>query len=313
MKVLAAIDNKPSSQAIIDSLLKMHWHVGTEIHVITVLPKGVEYGDGNEAPSGSVEEIESLAVELNNALSQCEVTFVARHGDPVTTILEVAEQIKTDLIVVGSNCKNTLERLLVGSVSLGVLNRAHCPVVVAKTPCCLARDASPGFKNILIPIDNSVFSDAAVRWLCNLDWGQNTNFIVAAVVEEDTDMDQVEDSLKRRSTDLSRFLNTNNVLIETGAGDVCQSIVELAKKYYADLIVMGSHGHKGLQKLILGSASQAVLHAAPCAVAIVRGIVPADRNWYKTGHFDKVKLLGSFSNESGGSSGDSAHIMPSGM
>jgi nucleotide-binding universal stress UspA family protein len=172
-----------------------------------------------------------------------------------------------------------------------------------------------GFRNILIPIDNSVFSDAAVQWLSNFRWSPETKFIVAAVVEQDTDLEQVEESLNKRARDLSRFLNTNNVVFEMESGETCSTIMELGQKHSADLIVMGSHGHSGLKKLILGSVSQAVLRDAPCAVAVVRGIVQRDEGWRKTGAFDKVKALASYDSGGGGggSSDNTAHIMPSGM
>jgi nucleotide-binding universal stress UspA family protein len=280
MKVLIAIDHKPSSQAIVDALVKMHWIEGTELFVMTVRDEDRD-----------VTEIEEVAVELHNALTQCQVSFFAPTGDPKTAILGMAAQVQADLIIVGSNCKNTLERVLIGSVCQSVLNGANIPVIVAKTPCCLAREASPGFRNILIPVDNSIFSDVAVSWLANFGWASECRFIVAAAVEEDTDMKAVRDSLKKRASTLSKLLNTQNVVVEAVVGEPKQVILDLAKKYYADLITIGSHGRTGLRKLILGNVAQSVSHEAPCAVAIVRGIAPDDENWQDTGAFDKVEPI----------------------
>lgn len=285
MKVLIAVDNKPSSQAIIDAVVKMHWNDGTEIYVTTVLS-----AHDKSAPEG-LEEIEQLAVELHNTLRQCQVYFFKPEGDPKTEILEMAKHIKAELIVLGSNCKNTVERLLIGSVCQAVLNGAHCPVIVAKTPCCLAREASPGFKNILVPVDNSVYSDVALAWLGYFSWPEDCRFIVAAVVEEDTSMDAVKESLQKRAGNLSKLLRTNNVYVDVVVGDARASIIELANKYYADLITIGSHGRSGLKKLILGNVAQSITHEAPCAVAVIRGIAPDDKSWYETGAFEKVKPI----------------------
>lgn len=317
MKVLVPIDRKPSSQAIIDALIKMRWYEGTEIHLMTVLSPGIEYGVGYATPT-SVTDIENIAVELHRCLSLCEVTFIAKHGDPKTAILETAAQIEADLIVLGSNCKNTLERLLIGSVCQAVLNSSNCPVIVAKTPCCLAREASPGFKNIVIPIDSSRFSDAAIKWLGNFRWAADTRFIVCAVVEADTDFDEVRQSLNNRAAVLARLLGTNNVLVEVAPGEPRQAIIGLATRYYADLIVMGSHGRTGLQKLILGSVSQAVSHDAPCAVAIVRGLLASDDSWRHTGAFSKARVLGAAGwgdapKTRSGIPDVSVHIMPTGF
>lgn len=317
MKVLVAIDQKPSSQAIVDALIKMHWFEGTEIHIMTVREKTAAAAPDAEAVACEIEE---LAVALHDALTYCQVSYLPVVGEPKEAIIETAAQIEADMIVLGSNCKNTLERLLIGSVSQAVLNSAHCPVIIAKTPCCLAREASPGFRNILIPIDNSIFSDIAVRWLANLQWRAECRFIVAAAVEENTDMRQVEQSIHQRGAYLSQILKTNNVVVEAVVGAPKQAILDLAHKYYADLIVMGSHGRTGLQKLILGNIAQGVSHDAPCAVAIVRGIAPDDHQWIDSGAFDKVEpvriesLMGGYSGGPGGGFDlGSPNVPPGGM
>ena len=52
-------------------------------------------------------------------------------------------------------------------------------------------------------------------------------------------------------------------------GNPNRTICHLAKVWEADLIIMGSHGHKGLSELLLGSVSNYVMHHAPCSVLIV--------------------------------------------
>jgi nucleotide-binding universal stress UspA family protein len=55
------------------------------------------------------------------------------------------------------------------------------------------------------------------------------------------------------------------------AGDPPQAICTLAKSWGADLIVVGSHGRKGLGELLLGSVSNYVMHHAPCSVLVIHG------------------------------------------
>ena len=52
-------------------------------------------------------------------------------------------------------------------------------------------------------------------------------------------------------------------------GNPGQTICKLAQTWDADLIVMGSHGRKGLRELFLGSVSNYVMHHAPCSVLVV--------------------------------------------
>lgn len=53
------------------------------------------------------------------------------------------------------------------------------------------------------------------------------------------------------------------------AGEPPQLICELAKGWDADLILVGSHGRKGIGELLLGSVSNYVMHHAPCSVLVV--------------------------------------------
>jgi nucleotide-binding universal stress UspA family protein len=62
-------------------------------------------------------------------------------------------------------------------------------------------------------------------------------------------------------------------LILTGktlVGHAEEIIIETAKDWGADLIVLGSHGYRAIERFLLGSVSQAVASHAPCSVEIVR-------------------------------------------
>jgi nucleotide-binding universal stress UspA family protein len=53
-------------------------------------------------------------------------------------------------------------------------------------------------------------------------------------------------------------------------GNACETIIDAAADWQPDLIVIGSHGWKGLDRLLLGSVSDAVVHRASCSVEVVR-------------------------------------------
>jgi nucleotide-binding universal stress UspA family protein len=53
-------------------------------------------------------------------------------------------------------------------------------------------------------------------------------------------------------------------------GDARKAILDCASEWHADLVVLGSHGRKGLDRLVLGSVSDGVARHAPCSVEIVR-------------------------------------------
>ncbi len=301
MQVIVPIDDKPSSQFLIDALIGMKWVEGTEIILLSI----VRSSDEMSAVKASLDQ---LAVELKSVLPHCELSVIVREGDPKSEILQLAEVIKAELILMGSNCRKGLDRLLLGSVSQAVLNAADCPVLITKPDYDTTRDAQSGFTDVLIAIDESIYSEAAIQWMGNFRWAPETRFVLATILEGVPDttasISQVEAAhilfpykkmisaaqkiLKAQAKKLSLLVRNNNVTIDLGTGSPSDAVAQLARMHDSDLIVMGSHGRTGLKKLILGSVSQAVSQHAPCSVAIVRGIVPKDKGWERTGVFKKA-------------------------
>ena len=65
-------------------------------------------------------------------------------------------------------------------------------------------------------------------------------------------------------------LRPKAILRETFAGPAADAIVREAKKQHADLIVMGTHGRRGVRRLVLGSDAEQVVRTAPVPVLLVR-------------------------------------------
>ncbi|MCF2529853.1 universal stress protein [Yinghuangia soli] len=92
----------------------------------------------------------------------------------------------------------------------------------------------------------------------------------AGIVEEETDAEAA-----KVVTDAVAVLREAGVAeVEGWAGetlraDVPNAVVDHAKEYGADLLVLGARRHKGLARLMLGSVSDAVVHRAPCPVMLV--------------------------------------------
>jgi nucleotide-binding universal stress UspA family protein len=72
----------------------------------------------------------------------------------------------------------------------------------------------------------------------------------------------VKESAQKDGVDVRAFVMT---------GRPADAIIETAKEQNADLIVVGSHGRTGLDKLLMGSVAERVLVLASCAVLVVRG------------------------------------------
>jgi nucleotide-binding universal stress UspA family protein len=138
---------------------------------------------------------------------------------------------------------------------------------------------------ILLATDNSKFSEAAGKSLAVQFRPQDTEIRVLQVVEpiaisEPPHMSpgyypELEGQLSqaREAVDrMAKMLSSAGFRVTTSVatGDARSIILEDAAKWHADLIVLGSHGRKGLGRFFLGSVSEAVARHAHCSVQIVR-------------------------------------------
>jgi nucleotide-binding universal stress UspA family protein len=140
---------------------------------------------------------------------------------------------------------------------------------------------------ILLAVDGSKYSDAAVRTVTQerqrdvqvrvlhvlerppaLAAREMAGYRSALAAAAQKEKIQAQGLLAKIGNELrSKGFKVSTVLEE---GDPKSKILELARKWRADLIVVGSHGRKGLEHFLLGSVSEAVARYAPCAVEIVR-------------------------------------------
>ena len=67
----------------------------------------------------------------------------------------------------------------------------------------------------------------------------------------------------------ARRLGLSRIALRTGAGDVAQSLIDIAADNSVEMIVLGRRGRGQLAGLLLGSVSQKLVSLAPCAVAVV--------------------------------------------
>ena len=80
-------------------------------------------------------------------------------------------------------------------------------------------------------------------------------------------LDTAEKAVKREG------VKVDTVLIESIGGAAADLILAQAKQWQADLIVMGTHGRRGLARLAMGSDAEQVVRAATVPVMLVRGVV----------------------------------------
>ena len=145
---------------------------------------------------------------------------------------------------------------------------------------------------ILLATDGTKYADAAAEMLDKLNLGDGDEVKIVSVVDmavplavdvyggylpDTTELEKVakENATKALAEAAERFkatLGSKSVAVTTEVlfGSPESRIVETAEETGTDLIIMGSHGYKSWERLLLGSVSNSVVHHAPCSVMVVR-------------------------------------------
>jgi nucleotide-binding universal stress UspA family protein len=211
-----------------------------------------------------------------------DVIYQTTEGDAAAEILRMAEEIGSDLIVMGTHGPTGLRSVLAGSVAIAVLRGARCPVLALR----LGAQPREGeeIRAILHPTDFSAGSEMALRVARSLARDHGARLILMHVAALPVAMEsgmtaEIDVGYYSNALEVARELIDGPDLkypVETwfSRGYAPDEIVRVAKEVGCGLIVMGTHGRTGLGRLLLGNTAESVLPEASCPVMIVKAPAP---------------------------------------
>jgi nucleotide-binding universal stress UspA family protein len=247
------------------------------IHVLEVYP-------GVYASVESHEQTEEHLAQAVGRLQQLAISAGARKRVGVASIeiCAAAMDYNADLIVMGTRGKVGLEHMLLGSTAERVLTGAPCPVLTTRS-ANEDQNAPMSIARIIVPTDFSECSMEAISYSTHVAKALSASLTLLHVLEPvpygdhlrlptgNTEIEP-EDSAASELRRLAATMEAAGVAVETviRSGVPADSILEFVKTANADLIVMGTHGRRGIAHLMRGSVAEAVLRQAPCPVIAAR-------------------------------------------
>lgn len=201
-------------------------------------------------------------------------------GSPHSAIVEDAERLAVDLIVVGGAGPKGVMRAVLGAVAERVVRYAHCAVWVARPspaagPIIAASDLSdPSMPAIEAAVDHGKRRGVAVSVVHALAFQQVLTPMASAglpamAMWSPADFTKIRGEIfEQLTTAVRRFDPDAEVLVSEGRPATL--ILELAQKRGAGLICVGTKGRSGLSRMVLGSVAEEVVRHAGCAVLVVR-------------------------------------------
>lgn len=223
---------------------------------------------GAELPRRAEAELRARLTAM--AISEPFELFV-REGNVLDVTTAVVDAWKPELVVVGSPIDDAI-----GTV--GIVRSVTVPVLIAR--------ASPATRRVVVGTDFSDPALPAIHAAASAAATLGGELVLAHAIEVNplalyggiaplvmTDMiGELRSAARQRLVDIAASLAPANPppTIEVVLGPSASSLIDLATRTEAELLVVASHGRTGLTRLLLGSVAEALIHRAPCSVLVTR-------------------------------------------
>lgn len=223
----------------------------------------------------SEAELQHLADELRDEGTSTAVRI--ERGDAADAIVRVAGEEQVDLVVTGTKGLTGFKRFFLGSVASKVARMSPVPVLVT-------RGTVTDFQRILVGTDFSPSSERALALavasaapgasidVCHV-WQEPGGLDAVAVDDAllaEMRHDMVENATVRGNALLQRHQDERVSLhFVLRYGPVASTLQDMLETGAYDLVALGTHGYRGLERFLLGSVAENTVRYAPCSVMVV--------------------------------------------
>jgi nucleotide-binding universal stress UspA family protein len=283
LRVLVATDGSRHAQAGISTAVQFPWPARTRVRAVIARRTRAEY----------MRSILSAAIdrEAARAAASARLALSTRWPDaqidvvdetPVEGILAEAEAFRADVIVLGWRGHGAARRVLMGSVSRGVVRGATCAVLVVRRhkrvrKIVVGVDGSPGARSALAfvgrlapPRDGFITLVSTIELMTLPSRRVPSAVAIAHEVRRlnATRTEKARTDLNRAAAELKRGgWRTRTRLLH---GEPLRDLLSAAAASHAQLLVVGARGTSGVRHVLLGSVAEGALNRSPVAVLVAR-------------------------------------------
>jgi nucleotide-binding universal stress UspA family protein len=259
-----------------------------------------------ELIANATKLVNSVAQAINNSHPDAIVSQEVVQAHVKEQIIRMAAQWKADLVIVGTHGRSGFNRFLLGSVSLALTSELKVPMLLVRPDAAtlelwtgldqasisyqsidgyLAKKGEKALRRVLVALDDTTLSHQLIDFVDHHNWNEKTEILLLSVVDSAVCSFLPTEKAKKlydefafisetRLHDFRRTFEAEsnkyeiNTLVCNGRPQA--SILETAKDWNADLIVVGCHYRSALGRFLLGSVSLPILCKASCSVLLIK-------------------------------------------
>jgi len=281
-KILVPVDGSQFSLQAEEVAADIAKKFNSKVTVLHVVPHGIMHPPTHRdwisqpVPDSIRKEIEGSFLQMGQqAIAEAKMLFAGEKvqvdtileefADPPETILEVAKEKKSNLIVLGNRGASEIEDFALGGVAEKVSRHAECPVLLVKKRTTISK--------ILVAVDGSKHAQRALTHAIQL--ASKYKGIVTLLNVAQTRLPHIKTEAAKSLGE--RIVSEAEAQVKgvkadkkVELGHPAKTILDFAKKGNYDMIAIGSRGLNPTKRFFLGSVSDNVARHAECSVLIVR-------------------------------------------
>lgn len=273
-KILLAVDGSGRSREVMNMLLQLPSMKRSQITVLHVIPvpasaEGLtEYRLAGER----ILEKEASSLNLDPNLPANSLVTMLKEGDPKNVVCRIADEIKPDLLVMGSRGLGRLQAILANSVSQYVFQLTSAPMLLVKDDVYIK-----SIRNVMVAVDGSSAAEQGLDLAINLINGaKDAEILLVRVVKKKDEAAESDTVLASAIAKLKRFGIKHRDFLRTG--EPGKEICKVAEETGPSLLVIGSPDRRpssakslpDLDLLLGKSVTDYVRVNATCPVLLTR-------------------------------------------
>ena len=286
-RIVVASDGSAQARAAVATVLVVPWPAETHVRAVIARQSRAPYSRSillSALDRASDEDAATARRTLEGRWTGAEAVVVNKAA--VTGILHEAHRYRADVIAVGWRGHGTAKRLLMGSVSRGVVRAAKCAVLVVRhRPRRVRRivigfDASPNAQRAVqlvarleAPPNGRVTLVTVAETLAPSSYGPSVGGIRSTIGREVRRINAeaakaATKALNRAARDLERSGWRTRTQLRTG--EPLRELMAAVGTIDPQLLVVGARGTSGVRQLLLGSVAEGTLNRSPVPVLLAR-------------------------------------------
>ncbi len=283
--LLVLFDNSPAGINALTHAMQLAKVFNSQLSIISVVPKSdfvlsryfqEKMNELKSQIDKSMDKVIRETIGLSNPTEIPHYSIQIIWGDPFQESIKFILQTNPDLVIMGNHGHHGIKRLLLGSLAEKMVRYSPVPVLICKQLIKLP------YQNVLLPIDFDQLSEDSLLMAKHIKETMNPKMTALNVIppiqivyfdpsqnvtglsiELEQEVYQAhQEKMQTLRQQHASMLNDGNVM----QGDIIYTVQEKIKQEKIDLVIVATHGNKGLNYFLLGSIADQIIRHASCNI-----------------------------------------------